>query len=37
MEVWEKINYLLAEKGISKKDFVYKLIDLEPKLKQTIY
>ncbi len=35
MEVWEKINYLLAEKGISKKDFVYKLIDLEPKLKQT--
>ena len=35
MEVWEKINYLLAEKGISKKDFVDKLIALEPKLKQT--
>ncbi len=35
MEVWEKINYLLIEKGISKKDFVDKLIALEPKLKQT--
>ena len=35
MEVWEKINYLLVEKGISKKDFVDKLITLEPKLKQT--
>ena len=35
MEVWEKINYLLVEKGISKKDFVDKLIALEPKLKQT--
>ena len=35
MEVWEKINYLLVEKGISKKDFVDKLIALEQKLKQT--
>lgn len=35
MEVWEKINYLLVEKGISKKDFVDKLIALEPRLKQT--
>ncbi len=35
MEVWEKINYLLIEKSMSKKDFVDKLIALEPKLKQT--
>ena len=30
----EKINYLLAEK-VYQKDFVDKLIALEPKLKQT--
>lgn len=35
MEVWEKINYLLIEKDISKKDFVDKVLSLEPKLKQT--
>jgi len=35
MEVYEKINYLLEEKSISKKDFVDKLIALEPKLKVT--
>jgi transcriptional regulator with XRE-family HTH domain len=35
MEVWEKINYLLDEKNIAKKDFVDKLLELEPKLKQT--
>ena len=35
MEVWEKINYLLIEKSMSKKDFVDKLIALEPRLKQT--
>lgn len=35
MEVWEKINYLLNEKQISKKDFINKLITLNPKLKRT--
>lgn len=35
MEVWEKINYLLIEKDISKKDFVDKVLSLEPRLKQT--
>ena len=35
MEVWEKINYLLEEKKISKQEFATKLIALEPKLKRT--
>jgi len=35
MEVWEKINYLLGEKKISKKNFVNGLLKLEPKLKTT--
>ncbi len=35
MEVWEKINYLLEEKNISKKDFSDRLISLAPKLKRT--
>jgi transcriptional regulator with XRE-family HTH domain len=35
MEVWEKVNYLLDEKGISKKEFVDKFLSLEPRLKQT--
>lgn len=35
MEVWEKINYLLEEKNISKKDFADKLISLAPRLKRT--
>jgi len=35
MEVWEKINYLLAEKKITKQEFANKLISLEPKLKRT--
>jgi transcriptional regulator with XRE-family HTH domain len=35
MEVWEKINYLLEEKKISKQEFAAKLIALEPKLKRT--
>ena len=35
MEVWEKINYLLAEKNISKKEFTNKLLALNPKLKRT--
>ena len=45
MEVYEKINYLIKEKNMLKKEFVDKLINLEPKLKlsgetpsvQTIY
>jgi len=35
VEVWEKINYILVEKKISKKQFVDYLINLEPKLKAT--
>lgn len=35
MEVWEKINYIIEEKNISKKDFINKLLNLEPKLKST--
>lgn len=35
MEVWEKINYLVEEKGITKKEFINKLLSLEPKLKST--
>lgn len=36
MEVWEKINYLLEEKKISKQEFANRLIALEPKLKRTL-
>ena len=35
MEVWEKINYLLEEKNITKQEFANKLVALEPKLKRT--
>jgi len=35
MEVWEKINYLLHEKKMTKQEFASKLIALEPKLKRT--
>ena len=35
MEVWEKINYLLQEKNMTKQEFANKLIMLEPKLKRT--
>ena len=35
MEVWEKINYLLEEKKMTKQEFATKLIALEPKLKRT--
>lgn len=35
MEVWEKINYLIDEKNMSKKDFINKLLDLKPILKST--
>ena len=35
MEVWEKINYLLEEKKMSKKEFADKLVALTPRLKRT--
>lgn len=35
MEVYEKINYLIDEKKITKREFVNKLLSLEPKLKTT--
>ena len=35
MEVWEKINYLIEEKNLTKQEFATKLINLEPKLKRT--
>lgn len=35
MEVYEKINLLLRENNLSKKDFATKLRNLEPKLKST--
>ncbi len=35
MEVYEKINHLINEKKITKKEFVTKLLALEPKLKAT--
>ncbi|MDY0327706.1 MAG: hypothetical protein RBR07_05605 [Arcobacteraceae bacterium] len=35
MEVYEKINFLLKEKEIVKRDFVRKLLELEPKLRST--
>ena len=36
MEVWEKINYLLEEKKISKQEFANRLIVLKPNLKRTL-
>lgn len=35
MNVADKINYLLDEKGISKRDFAQKLLSLEPRLDRT--
>jgi len=35
MEVYEKINYLIEERNMSKKYFVNKLLELQPKLKST--
>jgi transcriptional regulator with XRE-family HTH domain len=35
MEVYEKINFLIQERDISKREFVRKLLALEPKLKTT--
>ena len=45
MEVYEKINYLIKEKNMTKKEFVDKLLSLEPRLRlsgekpsvQTVY
>jgi hypothetical protein len=35
LEVYEKINYILQEKKIAKKDFVKNILSLEPRLKAT--
>jgi transcriptional regulator with XRE-family HTH domain len=35
MEVYEKINFLIQERDISKREFVKQLLALEPKLKTT--
>jgi len=35
MDIIEKINYLIREKGFSKKEFAEVLQNLEPKLKST--
>jgi transcriptional regulator with XRE-family HTH domain len=35
MNVADKINYLLEEKGISKREFAQKLLSLEPRLDRT--
>lgn len=35
MEIYEKINLLLKEKKMNKKEFSLRLIELEPKLKST--
>jgi len=45
VEVYEKINYLIKEKNMTKKEFVDKLLSLEPRLRlsgekpsvQTVY
>lgn len=35
MEVWEKVNYLLEEREMTKKEFADRLVALTPKLKRT--
>lgn len=35
MKVSDKINYLLQEKKLSKREFARKLLNLEPKLERT--
>lgn len=35
MDIIKKINYLIKEKRLSKKEFISKLQELEPKLKST--
>ena len=36
MEMHERINLLLKEKNLSKKEFAIKLRNLEPKLNNTL-
>jgi len=35
MDIVDKINYLIKEKELQKKEFTYRLLLLEPKLKST--
>jgi len=35
MELFEKINYLIEEKGLSKKKFTNRFLALEPRLRTT--
>jgi transcriptional regulator with XRE-family HTH domain len=35
MEFFEKVNYLIHEQGMSKKEFANKFLSLRPKLKST--
>lgn len=35
MEVFEKINYLISEKNMSKKEFADKFLSLNPRLRTT--
>ena len=35
MDIVEKINYLIKEKALTKREFMYQLQQLEPKLKTT--
>ena len=35
MEVFEKINYLINEKNMTKKEFADKFLSLNPKLRTT--
>lgn len=35
MDIIDKINYLIREKNLQKKEFAFKLQSLEPKLKST--
>ena len=34
MEVFEKINYLIEESNMTKKEFVDRVLELEPRLKE---
>ena len=35
MELFEKVNYLITEKGMSKKEFANKFLSLNPRLRTT--
>jgi len=35
MELFEKVNYLIAEKNMNKKEFANKFLSLNPKLRTT--